>query len=69
MNRIKLIDGTYRAETQVIVALYQGQQQIEYTTHQPGEVFEVNNNGTAFRKYATYHPDFGDTEPQFTRID
>ncbi len=66
MTRIKLADGTYKAETAVVVSLFCGNQEVEYTTYKPGEVFEVRNDGTAFRKYAVYHPDFGGKEPRFT---
>lgn len=68
MDRIKITAGKYRAESQVILALFQGNQEIEYSTIKPKEEFEVPATINGFGYFATYYPDFGDKKPRLEKI-
>ena len=69
MNRIRLTPGTYRADTDCELSLFQGEQeQEEYPTIAAGETFDIPETVNHFAYFLTYHPDFGDAEPRATKL-
>jgi hypothetical protein len=68
MNRIKITAGKYRAESTLILGLFQGGREIEWSEIKPGEEFDVPKTVNGFGYFAEYFPDFGDKEPQFKKI-
>ena len=70
MNRVKIEAGKYRAVTPIVLSQFQGEQERWYEEVAAGGEFEVPravaSNG--FGYFLTYHPDYGDSEPQVERI-
>lgn len=69
MNRIRLAAGHYVAKSEVTVSQFCGEQAMSYRNYPAGAEFEIPQGVNHHWHAATYHPDFGDTEPEFTRID
>lgn len=67
-NRIKITSGSYKAETEVVLALFQGNREIEYSVVKPGSDFSVPQTVNGFGYFATYYPDFGDKAPKFAKV-
>ncbi len=68
MDRIKITAGKYRAQSTVILGLFQGSREIEYSVIDPQEEFEVPATVNGFGYFAEYFPDFDDKEPRFEKI-
>lgn len=67
MKRLLLEPGTYRAMSDVVVALFRGDEQLEYQVIEAGQDFAVLKPLPGFSHYAIYDGDT-DEAPMYERI-